>query len=123
MAQEEAENTLLRAVCRRDGEEEAIQQGVGHKGACDAPSKAWKIGEIPIILQWNPLSAHPQSQVWLALSGLELIQNQLPSHPDVGCLISGPEGSRGVEWRMASSDSRGVGWRVAPRGSRSQTKR
>lgn len=101
-----------------------FSRGVGHKGACEAPSRlAWKTGEIPIILQWNPLSAHPQSQVWLALSGLELIQNQLPSHLDVGALISGPEGSRGVEWRMASSDSRGVGWRVAPRGSRSQTKR
>lgn len=45
MAQEEAENTLLRAVCRRDGEEETIQQGVGHKGACEAPSKAWKTGD------------------------------------------------------------------------------
>lgn len=74
-AQEEAANTLLRAVCRRDREEEAIQQGVGHKGACETPSRlAWKTGEIPITLQWKPLNTHPQSQVWLALSGLELIQ-------------------------------------------------
>lgn len=46
-AQEEAENTLLRAVCRRDREEEAIQQGVGHKGACEAPDWLGRLERHP----------------------------------------------------------------------------